>query len=85
MPRSNVCRSPPGEDGIRPRRCRGGLRSLKPSEYCRLACGAAEVGHACAHMDLTRGAANELLVKILAKYEDRIADAHLASHSEWLS
>ncbi len=40
---------------------------------------AAEVGHACAHMKLTREAANELLLQILAKYEDQIADAPLGS------
>jgi methylamine--corrinoid protein Co-methyltransferase len=40
---------------------------------------AAEVGHACARMNLTREAANELLLKILAKYEDQIADAPLGS------
>jgi methylamine--corrinoid protein Co-methyltransferase len=40
---------------------------------------AAEVGHACAHMKLTREEANELLLKILAKYEDRIPDAPLGS------
>jgi hypothetical protein len=40
---------------------------------------AAEVGHATAGMKLTRSAANELLLEILAKYEDRIADAPLGS------
>jgi hypothetical protein len=40
---------------------------------------AAEVGHACAHMELTREGANELLLKILAKYEDQIPDAPLGS------
>ncbi len=40
---------------------------------------AAEVGHACARMELTRDGANELVQKILSKYEDRIADAPLGS------
>jgi methylamine--corrinoid protein Co-methyltransferase len=40
---------------------------------------AAEVGHACAHMKLTREGANELVRKLLAKYEDRIADAPLGN------
>jgi hypothetical protein len=40
---------------------------------------AAETGHAAAGMKLTRGAANELVLQILAKYEDRIADAPLGS------
>jgi hypothetical protein len=40
---------------------------------------AAEVGHAAAGMKLTRGAANELLLKILDKYEEQIADAPLGS------
>jgi hypothetical protein len=40
---------------------------------------AAEVGHAAAGMELTRGAANELVQRILAKYEDQIADAPLGS------
>jgi methylamine--corrinoid protein Co-methyltransferase len=40
---------------------------------------AAEVGHACAYMGLTRKAANELALKILARYEDHIADAPLGS------
>ena len=45
-----------------------GLGFLKPSEYCRLACVAAELGHACACMNLTRWAANDLVLKLLAKY-----------------
>ncbi|TKJ29451.1 MAG: hypothetical protein CEE40_08575 [Chloroflexi bacterium B3_Chlor] len=40
---------------------------------------AAEVGHACARMNLSREEANELVLKLLAKYEDRIADAPLGS------
>ncbi len=40
---------------------------------------AAEVGHACAHMNLSREEANALVLKILDKYEDRIADAPLGS------
>jgi len=40
---------------------------------------AAEVGHACAHMKLTREKANELVQKLLARYEDQIADAPLGS------
>jgi methylamine--corrinoid protein Co-methyltransferase len=40
---------------------------------------AAEVGHAVANMKLTRQEANGLLLKILARYEDRIADAPLGS------
>jgi methylamine--corrinoid protein Co-methyltransferase len=40
---------------------------------------AAEVGHACSHMNLSRGEANALLQKILARYEDQIADAPLGS------
>ncbi|MFQ6016154.1 MAG: monomethylamine:corrinoid methyltransferase [Anaerolineae bacterium] len=38
----------------------------------RMAC---EVGHAVAHVGLTRTQANEMVLKLLAKYEDRIADA----------
>ena len=40
---------------------------------------AAEVGHACSRMGLTRQAANDLLLKILARYEDQIPDAPLGS------
>jgi methylamine--corrinoid protein Co-methyltransferase len=40
---------------------------------------AAEVGHAVANMRLTRQEANALLLKILTRYEDRIADAPLGS------
>lgn len=40
---------------------------------------AAEVGHACARMELTRDSANQLVQRILAKYEDHIADAPLGS------
>ena len=40
---------------------------------------AAEVGHACSRMGLTRRAANDLLLKILARYEDQIPDAPLGS------
>lgn len=40
---------------------------------------AAEVGHACAHMKVTREEANSVLLKILARYEERIADAPLGS------
>ncbi len=40
---------------------------------------AAEVGHACARMKLTRERTNELVQKIVAKYEDQIADAPLGS------
>ena len=40
---------------------------------------AAEVGHACAHMKLTRERANELVLSLLAKYEDQIGDAPLGS------
>ncbi len=40
---------------------------------------AAEVGHAVANMKLTRQEANGLLLKVLARYEDRIADAPLGS------
>ncbi|MGB3905093.1 MAG: monomethylamine:corrinoid methyltransferase [Anaerolineae bacterium] len=40
---------------------------------------AAEVGHACARMRLSREGANDLVLKLLAKYEDRIADAPLGS------
>jgi methylamine--corrinoid protein Co-methyltransferase len=40
---------------------------------------AAEVGHACTHMKLTRERANELALKLLAKYEGQIADAPLGS------
>ena len=40
---------------------------------------AAEVGHACARMKLSREGANDLVLKLLAKYEDRIADAPLGS------
>ncbi len=52
---------------------------MTPLGHCLSESGAAEVGYACARMDLTRGAANELLPKILAKYEERIADAPLGS------
>ena len=40
---------------------------------------AAEVGHACARMSLTREGANELALKLLAKYEGQIPDAPLGS------
>jgi len=40
---------------------------------------AAEVGHACSFMNLSREEANALLLKILARYEDRITDAPLGS------
>jgi len=40
---------------------------------------AAEVGHACSRMGLTRRAANDLVLKILDKYEEQIADAPLGS------
>ena len=40
---------------------------------------AAEVGHAVANMNLSRKEANALLLTILARYEDRIADAPLGS------
>ena len=40
---------------------------------------AAEVGHACSSMGLTRQAANELAVTILERYEENIADAPLGS------
>jgi len=40
---------------------------------------AAEVGHAVANMNLSREEANALLLTILARYEDRIADAPLGS------
>ena len=40
---------------------------------------AAETGHAVANMRLSRKEANDLLMKILARYEDRIADAPLGS------
>jgi hypothetical protein len=38
----------------------------------RMAC---EVGHAAAHQGLTRAEANEIVSRLLAKYEDQIADA----------
>jgi methylamine--corrinoid protein Co-methyltransferase len=40
---------------------------------------AAEVGHACSNMRLTRSEANEVLLQILDRYEERIADAPLGS------
>jgi hypothetical protein len=40
---------------------------------------AAEVGHACAQMKLTREEANSILLGILERYEEQIADAPLGS------
>jgi methylamine--corrinoid protein Co-methyltransferase len=40
---------------------------------------AAEVGHACAHMKLTREEANSILLRILERYEEQIPDAPLGS------